>query len=199
MRSVRIEDASGNRETGTAGVIRRAVLAVFLLTVSVGFGTAADTRDGFGLGFSVGERGGDFALGVEAVSPAVLNGFLGFKAGGEILWKEGIPVGETTETWQPYYAGRLGIHGFSAKSAPVRLYGEFGGIGLVGPGDPLSELELGIYGLFGFEFFFYETSKAGYFIELGSTGMFGAADEGMIGSPLLATGFSASAGLRVRF
>lgn len=150
------------------------------------------------LGISVGERGGDFSLGLEVASPTFLNDFLGLRAGAEALWKEAVPVGETEEDWRPYSLYRLGVQATGADLEVIRLYGELGGVALLPPEGSVGDVKFGVYGLWGFEFFWSPQSRGCYFVELGSTGTFGAADEGSIAEPFLANGFAARAGLRVR-
>jgi hypothetical protein len=165
--------------------------------------TAAD-RDrpnGLALGFSVGDRHGDFSLGAEAMSPWFFNDIFALKAGAELLWKEGRPTGAAASTWTPYYLARLGLLAGSASDATTRLYGEFGGLVLV-PTAGLSaatEPRAGIYGNFGLEFALAPASHGAYFLELGSTGTFGAAADKLQAAPLIANGFAVRAGFRWRF
>jgi hypothetical protein len=180
--------------------MNRKILAVaFLLAAAMAIGAYANEgRDRAAFGFSVGERAGDFSLGLEAASPTVLNGFLGLRAGAEILWKEAVAIGDTTEDWRPYPLYRLGVQATGGELKDMRLYGELGGVAIVPPDETFGELRFGIYGIWGFEFFIPDFQRLCYFIELGGTGTFGAADELAIGEPLLANGFAARAGLRIR-
>jgi hypothetical protein len=159
---------------------------------------AEGRRDSPAFGVSVGERAGDFSLGLEAASPTFLEGFLGLRAGAEVLWKEAVSRDETEAEWRPYSLYRLGVQATGADLKDIRLYGEFGGAALIPPEESIGETRFGIYGVWGFEFFIPDFQRLCYFIELGATGTFGAADEGAIGEPYLANGFSARAGLRVR-
>jgi len=171
------------------------VIAAAACVVASAEGSEAD---GLGLGYSVGERGGDFSVGVEATSPCLLSGHLAFRAAGEVLWKEGVPLSSSEETWKPYYLARLGALVRARTEGPFRLYGEFGGACIF----PIEELCASttaipaIYGLFGFELPVADGSPGCYFIELGSTGVFGAGADLMSGEPMLAHGFAARAGFR---
>jgi len=156
---------------------------------------------GLGLGFSVGDRGDDFSLGIEVTSPRFVSGLLALRAGGELLYKEGILTAGTEEIWQPYYLGRLGLLLMGRTAPPFRLYGEFGGACLF-PTDRLCADPKpipAIYGHFGFELPVADDSGGCYFIELGSTGVFGEGADLMTGAPKLAGGFAARAGFRWTF
>ncbi len=182
-------------------MIRKTIASFALFAAAVLAAAGAYAESGRGrttLGFSVGERGGDFSLGLEAASPTFWNGFLGLRAGAEVLWKEAVPVGETEAEWRPYSLYRLGVQATGADLESVRLYGEFGGVAILPPEESMGDMKFGIYGLWGFEFFWSPESRGCYFVELGSTGTFGATDEGALTAPLLANGFAARAGLRVR-
>jgi hypothetical protein len=170
--------------------------AIFLIASGFAMGTAAQDANGLDFGFSVGDRHGDFSLGLEAGSPRFLGDFLKARIGAEILWKEGISGGETL--WRSYYLARLGLAGYAASNDFARLYGEFGGVAAQLPSSASFDPRFGIYGLFGFEFAFAKGSPGCYFIELGSTGAFGFTDPGFDNSPIVANGFSARAGFRWR-
>lgn len=182
--------------------MKRIILAAALAAAAV-IPSAAEAAggDGLSLGYSVGERHGDFSLGVEATSPYFASGRLAVRAGGELLYKEGASAASGAETWEPYYLARLGAVLLGRSSGPFRLYGEFGGVcvlptaGLYGDPAPLP----GIYGHFGFELPVAEGSGGSYFIEMGSTGVFGPGADRMALSPSLANGFAARAGFRWAF
>jgi hypothetical protein len=156
---------------------------------------------GAGLGFSVGGRGGDLSLGLEATSPFLLGGRAALRAAGEVLLMEGVLKGESAAAVEDYYIGRLGIAVGSNRSALTRLYGEFDGLVLLatehlaGSAAP----RYGISGVFGFELGLGEAVPGCYFVEMGSTSTFGASADRLLGEPLIAQGFSARAGFRWRF
>jgi hypothetical protein len=180
--------------------MKRNYLALCLLVILTLLPAAllsADEGQGLGLGFSVGDRHGDLSLGLEMESPSLVQGHMGFRLAAEWLLVEGSKAGSTT--MHPYYLARLGLV-INASNTPLqRLYGEFGALVIQAPGLATLDPCLGIYGLFGFDFRFGPGSPGSYFIELGSSGSFGAVDSGLDNSPTLATGFSARAGFRWRF
>lgn len=180
---------------------RFAIAAILAASAAFALAAPGSEREGFGLGFSIGDRGGDFSLGLDATSPRFASGLLALKAGGELLFKEGVPAAESAELWKPYYLARLGVLLMARTEESFRLYGEFGG-GCVFPTDELyaePELMPAIYGIFGFELPVAEDSGGSYFIEMGSTGVFAEGADRMTGAPGLSQGFAARVGFRWTF
>ena len=112
------------------------------------------------------------------------------------------PDDDNTTTWSPYGNYSLGFLGVGGVAGGfVRLYGE-GGILLVTPPGAIStsSVEIGGYGVFGFEFFMssHEETPVSYFIELGGVGTGATADK-IPGQPIFSNGFLISVGFRGYF
>jgi len=177
---------------------KRAVIVIFMLIVTTSV-FAKGTP--FGIGFGLADSAGNFGLNIEISSPTFAHDFLMVRAESQIDYLSS-PLFATSENdWGIFSTHRLGLVGSSGwNSDTIRLYGEFGGI-LCLPTTKISEdtMQFGIYGLFGFEFFFMDTSTPiAYYIEAGSDGLFGKADK-IAGSPSYYNGFSTKTGMRVYF
>ena len=163
---------------------------------------------GPGFGLSVGERGGDWTLGLDVTSPyirikgALGDGFLAFRAGGDVTLMEGIPLGNTTMAWEApaYVTARLGLIGGGRwPNDYFRLYGEVGGVALFPTSAVALSLDprFGLYANFGVEFFQDETKQHCLFIEIGEQLVFGVGADNFIGSPSMGQGPTVTAGYRI--
>lgn len=158
--------------------------------------------DGFpmSIGFQLGENAENFTLGLELSSPSFAGDFLSVRGETQVNFLSNAMFrGNDTLEWEPFVVNRLGLVGTGGFPLElIRLYGEFGGQ-LVLPHDDLSshDLQWGIYGYFGFEFFMEQNLKApvSYYLEAGSSSLFGEADK-LPGSPDYLSGFSMQTGFR---
>ena len=125
-----------------------------------------------------------------------------FRAAGDLLSKEGIPLRGTVDTWNSYYAARLGLVIARVPNDFMRLYGELGGLAIFPTTDVASSTtpSYGMYVNFGGEFFLEKSKHASLFLEIGDEFTFSdiGADK-FQGSPTMGTGPSASAGVRYHF
>lgn len=177
--------------------MKKRIVLVLLLVASLGL-FAKGTP--FGIGFGLADSAGNFGLNVEISSPTFANDFLMVRAESQVDFMSA-PIFVDKNEWELFSTHRIGLVGSSGwNSETIRLYGEFGGI-LCLPTTKISDdiMHLGIYGLFGFEFFFMDTSTPmAYYIEAGSNGLFGKADK-LPTSPAYYNGFSTKTGMRIYF
>lgn len=151
---------------------------------------------GFGLGFQLNETGGDFGLGLNLHSPALIKESIQIRLRANAMYLE--YANQEEITWEPYYTIMLGLSSVSTKiSEAVALYGE-GGVVLLLSSDTYSSsaTEIGGYGIFGFEFYFADSFT--YFLEAGGVGIGAVADK-VENKPIYANGFLMSVGWRVKF
>ncbi len=181
--------------------MRKAVLFFAFAILVSGIASAqdqkvADKRNRLGLGFSINNFGNDFGLGLNVTSPTFFGGHMAVKASGNYQWLDHID-NKGEHTWSGYTLLRAGLSGVNMSlNDAINLYGE-GGLVLALTDNTLSteSSSIGGYGLFGFEFFM--PCNMSYFIELGGMGIGAKADK-VPTSPLIANGFLASVGFRVR-
>lgn len=151
------------------------------------------------LGYVLSDKAGNFGIGLEITSPSLLDGFLSFRAESELEWLSGaIFMSDENISWEMYSSHKIGVVGTGGFAAEIiKLYGEFGGICVI-PNSRISNdnYQLGIYGLFGFDFFMKPGAFISYFIETGSTGVFAGADK-LAGSPAYLNGWTTSTGIRI--
>jgi hypothetical protein len=178
------------------------VLAFGLIFSVVVFSQNDPIPNGLGLGYSIGERGGDWAVGINATSPYVQitkTFFWTVRASGDVLLKEGVPVGDNVETRKPYFTARLGSVEAIVPNNFMRLYAEVGGLGVFPNSNVASSTNpsFGAYGHFGGEVFITSAKHASIFCEIGDELTFNAAGADKFqGSPTLATGPSVASGVR---
>ncbi|MGB0176785.1 MAG: hypothetical protein ACPF9D_06450, partial [Owenweeksia sp.] len=145
------------------------------------------------VGFQLTQIHRDFGFGLNFTSPYFIHDNLAVRVRGNMMFFEHIDEGEYT--WTPYSNFTVGIIGYGATIANlIRLYGEGGIIGLL-PSDKFSSesISIGGYGLFGFEFYFFE--RGNYFIEIGGSGTGGRADK-IAANPIYSNGFTINVGFR---
>jgi hypothetical protein len=184
-----------------------AVLAVALVVSSGAFSQSVSFPNAFGLGLSTGMRGGDFTFAADLTSPYLLireNVYVGFRLSGDMLAKEGIPGGSTTNSieWPRYFTTGLGVILARVPNSYMRLYVEVGGAVVFPTTSVASSTNpiVGIYGAFGGEFFLDDTKHGTLFWEVGDDGTFGSAGADKLqGAPLLGAGPSITAGIRYYF
>ena len=173
--------------------------SIQLLTVFIGlsffsFSQENTMSNGIGIGYQITQHQDDFGLGLNLTSPYFANEKLAIRARGNVMWHDHINS-DFKNTWSEYYNFSLGFIGVSGKIADfIRIYGEGGVIALL-PSSNFSneDLEIGGYGLFGFEFF--SSPHFNYFIELGGVGTGAQADK--LGTePIYSNGFLVNVGFR---
>jgi hypothetical protein len=107
-------------------------------------------------------------------------------------------VSDDVTVWSPYSNVSLGMVGVAGIIGDfIRLYGEGGMIALF-PSDNFSSesVVFGGYGVFGFEFYFYQGGN--YFIEIGGIGTGAIADKA-VNQPVYSNGLMISTGFRIHF
>lgn len=148
---------------------------------------------GFGFGYQLVNYQQDFGFGLQFTSPCFANQSLAIRLKGNLMYNQNVVNGQST--WMPYSNVSLGMIGMAGKIGDfIRLYGE-GGVVVLLPNSRFSsdDTEIGGYGLFGFEFFFYKAGN--YFIEIGGIGTGASADK-IAGSPIYSNGMTLSTGFR---
>ncbi len=170
-------------------------LTVIGLFLSSMFCTAQESvlSKNLGFGFQIGQYQNNFGLGINATSPYFLKQKIAIRVRGNVMWNEHLLNKEMT--WTPYGNLSVGVVSVAGEIADfVRLYGE-GGLLLLFPNADFSSesLEIGGYGLFGFEFFFFP--KGNYFIEIGGVGTGATADK-VPTRPIYSNGLLINAGFR---
>jgi len=161
-----------------------------------------------GIGLSLGGMGGgDWAYSLDLTGPYLHlwgNGYLALRLAGDLMAKEGILVGSTTDTltWPAYFGTRLGIVLARVPNNYLRLYAEGGANSIFLTSNIASSLNpsIGLYVHVGSEFFVDESRHTALFLEVGDGGTFGnpSADK-LEGSPVVGNGFSVMAGFRGYF
>lgn len=163
---------------------------IFNLEAQTNFNT-----DKMAFGFTVNQFQEDFGLGVHLVSPYFVKSSIAIRGGINFQWLENFNGTETS--WTSYKNIQLGIRSrTSIISDKIFVYGEGGFIIILPNSDFSSEdMEIGGYGLFGFEFIL--NNHFAYFLEFGGVGTGARADK-IIGIPIYSNGFLASVGYRIR-
>ncbi len=140
--------------------MKRNIIIVFMILIA---SIEVYSEENFSAGFEIGEIGNDLIIGGRITSPFILNGSAAFRLSGDTA------VNNTDSFCYGYFRGGLiGTGGIAAGL--IRLYGE-GGISILWNAEDSSQLVIGGYGLFGFEFFTAVNSPVSYFIELGTLGI----------------------------
>ncbi len=171
-------------------------LSIFLWLPLASMAQESNLNSNMGFGIHLSQYQRDFGLGVQYTTPYFLYESLAFRAKANLMWHEHI---ENLEyTWSQYSNYTLGLVGTAGKINDfMRLYGE-GGVIFILPNSSFStaDYDLGGYGLFGFEFYFFPNGN--YFIELGAVGTGAQADE-IPGNPIYSNGFMTNVGFRYQF
>lgn len=173
------------------------IIGLTILSYSINL-NAQDSQlhSGFGAGFQLVQYQNDFGFGLNLTSPLLAKNRLGFRVKSNLMFNEHLKNGDTT--WSPYGNISIGMMGIGGViNERIRLYGEGGIIALLPSSEFSSEnMELGGYGLFGFEFFF--SNFGNYFIEIGGVGT-GAKADNLETKPIYSNGLTLSVGFRVYY
>ena len=149
------------------------------------------------LGFQLGQYQKDFSLGVNITSPYFIYDKLAFRAKGNYIWNEH-PDLNGDITWSSYSNLSVGVVVVAGEIGDyLRLYGE-GGALFIFPSTEFStrNINVGGFGLFGFEFFM--DPHANYYIEIGGVGTGAIADK-IPGNPIYSNGLLINVGFRFQF
>ncbi len=112
------------------------------------------------------------------------------------MYNEHVDAANMEITWSPYTNFTLGVVGVGGTISDwARLYGE-GGVLFILPNSAFSSssVDVGGYGLFGFEFFM--NPHVNYYIELGGVGSGAKADKIAL-NPIYSNGFLIQTGFRI--
>lgn len=151
----------------------------------------------FGIGSQVGQHQKDFGIGLNITSPYFANEKMAVRLKGNLIWNEHLNSNSET-TWSSYSNFSIGfVQSVGEINNFVRIYGEGGAI-LLFPSSEFSSksLQVGGYGLFGFEFFF--DKHFNYFFEAGGVGTGAKADK-IAENPIYSNGFLINVGIRTQF
>ena len=157
-----------------------------------------DRANNFSYGFHLLNYQQDFGIGLQLTSPYIARGWLAFRGRANYQFNQHLnDVNETT--WSGFGSYQLGVVGVAGMAGGfARFYAE-GGVILLTPPASISSnsVEVGGYGVFGFEFFMSTSPNVpvSYFIELGGIGVGAIADK-VPGKPIYSNGFSISVGFR---
>lgn len=154
------------------------------------------TRNGFAIGYQINQYQKDFGMGLNILSPYFASESVALHLRGNFMFNEHIKNSETV--WTPYQNVSLGMTALGGwVGEKIRLYAEGGCIALF-PGSSFSSksLELGGYGLFGFEFFMNPAMN--YHIEIGGVGNGAVADK-IPNKPIYSNGLLINVGYRYTF
>ncbi len=173
-------------------LIKSIVLLVVLSISSKGLNAQTKTNS-LGFGFNICQVQNDYGLGLDIISPYFANSTVAVRIGGSLKWLEHIDGEEMTWTTYQNMQGGLRVRQFVIEDK-LFCYGE-GGIMLLFPNQEFSSesINIGGYGLFGFEF--KSADKVGYFLEMGGTGT-GARVDKIINKPIYSNGFITTVGFR---
>jgi hypothetical protein len=158
------------------------------------------------LGISIGQRAGDFSVGLDVTSPFfIFKNRSAIRVGGDFRLKEGVLVGGTKSLMEPYFAARIGyVRGIPVNNC-IRMFSEIGGMAVFPTNDLASSKNphYGAYGHFGGEFVLDKNSNpfnksAGIYFEIGGevNGSGKARFDKLNGIPIMGTGATACAGVR---
>ena len=170
------------------------LLAAGLLTSNLASAQTKSNRTE--IGFNLSQYQKDFGVGLHVISPYFFKETIAIKAGTNRQWLQHFNGTETIQT--AYHNIQLGMRGRShLVTQNISLYGE-GGVFMILPNSHFSShsLELGGYGLFGFEFRI--VPRFAYFIELGGVGIGATADK-IAGKPIYSNGFLTNVGIKIGF
>lgn len=151
----------------------------------------------FGIGGQVGQHQNDFGIGLHITSPYFVNQKMAVRIKGNLIWNEHLDS-SAEKSWSSYSNLSLGfVQSVAEINNFVRLYGEGGAIFLFPSSKFSSEsIQMGGYGLFGFEFFIDQ--HVNYFLEAGGVGTGAKADK-VVGKPIYSNGFLINVGVRFQF
>ena len=146
-------------------------------------------------GFQLVKFQEEFGIGFHVLSPEYKNLRLNAKV--HLNWLNHLDD-EGNQTWTEFLNNHIGINYQRCITNRVNLYSE-GGIVLLYPNGSFSSepVNMGGYGVFGFEFFLTENTvrHPSYFIELGGIGT-GAIANKVLSNPIYSNGFLMSVGYR---
>ena len=156
-------------------------------------GISAQLNSNLAIGFQLAQYQRDFGFGLNVTSPHFFNNSVAVRLRGNMVFNQHVDGLETV--WTPYANLTLGVLGTATRVGEhIRLYGEGGVLFLFPNSDFSSEsVEVGGYGLFGFEF--YMGANSNYFIEIGGAGAGAQADEVPF-SPIYSNGLILQVGFR---
>lgn len=178
--------------------MKRNLLLVLIMVFGINTLKAQEKpiKNTLGIGFQLSQFQRDFGIGLNLTSPYFVNEKIAIRLKGNLIYNENVQ--DSITKWIPYSHLSFGIIGVGGKIGEnIRLYGEGGVIALF-PSNKFSsnKLEIGGYGLFGFEFFMNRGSN--YFIELGGVGTGAIADK-IVLKPIYSNGLLISTGFRIYF
>jgi hypothetical protein len=177
------------------------IALIFMVTTMPGFGDpvvespAESLQKGWALGAEASGLPNSYGLGLHMLTPSLFGDNFRIKFGVSHLWTRCRLAGEADQSWVPFSNLRLGVHvSFPIKGSALQGYAE-GGVAASIPDSRLSRnsMDMGGYGVFGFEFPMRRTSTS--FFEFGGMGVGGRADR-VPGRPSYSGGFMAAAGVR---
>lgn len=153
-------------------------------------------NNGLSVGFQLTEIQRDFGVGMNITSPFFADQMLAIRLRSSMMFNEYVSEGETL--WAPYANLSLGlVSGRTFIHESIALYGEGGVIALFPSSDiSTNDLEIGGYGLFGFEFYF--SNYFSYYLEAGAVGVNATADV-LQNKPVYSNGFLINVGWRMNF
>ncbi|QNL22338.1 hypothetical protein HZR84_10425 [Hyphobacterium sp. CCMP332] len=170
---------------------------VFLIVSISGYAQELGPANSFSAGLQIANYQKDFGIGLNIASPYFAGDYLAIRVRSNMMWYEHID-NNSKFTWTTYSNHSLGLASVAGRiNDNFRLYGE-GGLILILPSSAFSseDIEVGGYGLFGFEFHF--STNDNYYIELGSVGTGAIADK-VPGEPIYSNGFAINVGYRHHF
>ncbi len=178
--------------------MKNALLIIFLIfsIANITKGQEESISHNFSAGFHLNQYQNDFGMGLNLTSPFFANNSIAVRMRANLMFNQHPENNETT--WTPYSNVSVGVIGVGGMVGEhIRLYGEGGAIALF-PSEEFSTetLEIGGYGLFGFEFYMYP--RFNYYIEIGGIGTGAKADK-IAGAPIYSNGLLISVGFRGHF
>lgn len=175
------------------------ILFIAIASLSMAQGGRTPSKNHISFGGHLNNYQNDFGLGIDVTSYYFFQGATAFRLRANYMWHEHPDINSGNITWSPYYNFQFGVLATGTVIANfIRLYGE-GGMVLILPNSDFSSesVNIGGYGIFGFEFFMSQNpqSSVSYFIELGGMGSGAKADK-IPGKPIYSNGFTATVGFR---
>jgi len=174
-------------------IVKRAVIGLVLVLVFSLVPLNSVDRP-MALAMSVGQRGGDFSLGAQVVSPSFLDGLLTIFGDVDLQYTEGKVPGGVLK-WYPYLLTSIGLQVTAAQTEWMRLYASSSVLVFLPCTEVRSLWHVGGYGGFGVELFFASGGRSSYYIEIGGAGTTARADI-LIDEPYLGNGLTIKAGCR---
>lgn len=173
--------------------MRRAMIGLILVLVFSLIPLSAVDRS-IALAMSVGQRGGDFSLGAEVMTPQFFNGLVNIYGGVDVQYKAGKIQGGDQE-WYPYVLTSVGLQVTADQTDRRRLYASSALLVFAPSSKVGSSWHMGGYGGFGVEFFFASGRGCSYYIEIGGAGTIAKASN-LVDKPYLGNGLTIKAGCR---